>query len=233
MLTRSTMRRVGRRGTALFPLYLYPSEHTLEAEHGRRANLNPEFVAEFAQRLGLRWVPDGQGDLLTEPGSETFGPEDVFYYAYAVFHSPTYRERYAEFLKIDFPRLPLTSDRALFAALVAQGKRLVNLHLMRAPGQVGSAPRFEGPGENVVERVRYVEPRVYINAKQYFEGVEPEVWEFHIGGYQVCDKWLKDRKGRALSWEDITHYQGIVLALRETRALMQEIDEVIPSWPIE
>jgi hypothetical protein len=95
----------------------------------------------------------------------------------------------------------------------------------------------------VVERVRYVEGmtgetpvlpgRVYINQKQYFEGVEPEVWEFHIGGYQVCEKWLKDRKGRTLSHADKTHYQRIVLALRETRSLMQEIDEVIPGWPME
>lgn len=188
----------------------------------------------------------------------TFGPEDVFYYAYAVFHSPTYRERYAEFLKIDFPRLPLTSDRALFAALVEKGRRLVDLHLMRDTGRIGPQPMLQGEGDYVVEKVRYVEGasegeppqqpppggasaaptgaaggRVYVNATQYFSGVEPEVWEFHIGGYQVCHKWLKDRKGRQLTYDDIAHYQKIVLALRETRQLMQEIDKVIPRWPIE
>lgn len=223
----------------VFPLYLYPSEGTLEVGAGRRANLNPQFVAEMEAKLGLRFIPDGQGDL-----TQTFGPEDVFYYAYAVFHSPTYRERYAELLKIDFPRLPLTSDRALFAKLVAKGKRLVALHLMREEGRVGERPRFPVGGEDGVERVRYVEAqatdetpvplgRVYINPKQYFEGVEKEVWEFHIGGYQVCEKWLKDRKGRKLSHDDISHYQKIVLALRETREIMREIDEIIPGWPLE
>jgi len=171
--------------------------------------------------------------------SGTFGPEDIFYYAYAVFHSPTYRTRYAEFLKIDFPRLPLTSDKELFAALVAKGNRLADLHLMREKGQISDPPAFNIPGSNVVERVRYDDEneRVYINKEQHFAGVEPEVWEFQIGGYQVCQKWLKDRTikklGRALSYDDITHYQKIVLALRETRQLMAEIDATIPAWPIE
>jgi len=250
-----------RGGNMVFPLYLYASEGTTEQE--RRPNLNPDFVKEFSEKLGLDFIPDGQGDL-----ENTFGPEDVFYYAYAVFHSPTYRERYAEFLKIDFPRLPLTSDKELFARLVEKGKRLADLHLLRATGQIGDPPAFNIPGSNEVARVRYVEMadgrtgvspvpkrpssdagaptggtpvvpkgRVYINKQQYFEGVEPEVWEFQIGGYQVCQKWLKDRTikklGRSLNTNDITHYRNIVLALRETRQLMAEIDEVIPGWPIE
>ena len=214
------------------PLYLYPEEGT--TEQGRRPNLNPEFVKEFARKLGLESIDDGQGNL-----DNTFGPEDVFYYAYGVFHSPTYRERYAEFLKIDFPRLPLTSDRELFAALVEKGKRLADLHLMREKGQIGEAPAFNIPGSNEVARVRYddANQRVYINKQQYFAGVEPEVWEFQIGGYQVCQKWLKDRTikklGRALNDDDVIHYRNIVLALRETRQLMAEIDKVIPGWPVE
>ncbi len=229
-----------------FPLYLYPDPQNKElfstdtgepstAPGGRRPNLSAAFIDDFASRLGMRFVEDGKGDL-----RETFGPEDVFDYMYAVFHSPAYRMRYAEFLKIDFPRLPLTSNADLFRELCRLGERLVALHVME---QFGSAlPRYPVEGNNVVEKVEYLvtkdEPeqgRVYINKAQYFEGVPPEVWEFHVGGYQVCQKWLKDRKGRALSYEDIRHYQRIVAALAETIGLMERIDSVIEEhggWPI-
>jgi predicted helicase len=164
-------------------------------------------------------------------------PEDIFHYAYAVFHSPTYRTRYAEFLKMDFPRLPLTSDVELFRDLAALGKQLVALHLLdtqTAPVLYNTFSLFEGEGNREVEKVRYVDTsqRVYINKTQYFDTVPPEVWEFHIGGYQVCDKWLKDRKGRRLTIDDIQHYQRIVVALRETIRLMAEIDERIPGFPM-
>lgn len=220
-----------RGGNQIFPLYLYPqSDNLLDAvEEGRRPNLSPQFTLELSEKLGLRFVPGGRGNL-----SETFGPEDVFHYAYAVFHSPTYRERYAEFLKRDFPRLPLTSDRVLFAALVGKGAELVGLHLMTSPVLDRLITRFPEGGDNVVERVRYdaANGRVYINKDQYFEGVPEEVWGFRVGGYQVLDKWLKDRKDRALSFGDIRHYQRVVVALSETRRLMHEVDEIIPNWPV-
>lgn len=226
----------------VFPLYLYlddeGAQKKLEPEEGRRPNLNPEFIKAVEEKLGLRFVPDGQGDL-----KETFGPEDVFYYAYAIFHSPTYRTRYEEFLKIDFPRLPLTSDRRLFAALVEKGAELVALHLMESPALETPITRYPVLGSDVVEKVRYLEPhkeqgeeipgRVYINKEQYFEGIAPEVWDFHIGGYQVLNKWLKDRRGRRLSIDDSEHYQKIVVALKETMRLMEEIDGLIPSWPLK
>ncbi len=216
----------------LFPLYLYPTNENLfdAAETERRPNLSPEFVRDLSERLGLRFVADGRGDL-----AETFGPEDVFDYAYAVFHSPEYRERYAEFLKRDFPRLPLTSNRDLFAALAGKGGELVGLHLMRSSALDGFITRFPEGGDNVVEKVRRdaAEERVYINSGQYFDGVPGEAWEFRVGGYQVLDKWLKDRKDRALTAADIRHYQRIVVALTETQRLMREIDETIPGWPLE
>ena len=178
----------------------------------------------------MQFIPDGKGDLHT-----TFGPEDIFNYMYAVFHSPAYRERYAEFLKIDFPRLPLTSNVDLFRALCGLGERLVGLHLMEQYGQ--AMPWYPEPGNHVVEKVEYLEPRgergepgqgrVYINKTQYFEGVAPEVWEFHVGGYQVCQKWLKDRKGRTLTNSDIKHYQRVVAALAETITLMERVDAAI------
>lgn len=198
---------------------------------------------------------DGRGDL-----EETFGPEDIFDYIYAVFHSPTYRERYAEFLKIDFPRVPLTSDPALFRDLVGLGGELVRLHLIEHPDLPREAERisYPVPGDNEVERAhpKYFPPgevapgeaeplergRVYINRTrrkadapnaQYFEGIAPEVWEFQVGGYQVLDKWLKDRRGRTLDLDDIDHYRQVAVALERTMDLMEQIDARIEQWPIE
>jgi predicted helicase len=185
-----------------------------------------------------------------------FTPEDVFNYIYAIFHSPTYRKRYAEFLKIDFPRVPLTSDKKLFWKLVALGRELVALHLLESPKVNDFVTKYPKKGSDTVEKVQYVENpqitqitqkgsgksvrsaesadglRVYINDDQYFEGVKPEWFEFHIGGYQVLQKWLKDRKGRKLSNDDITHYQRVVVAIKETIRLMAEIDAAIPKWPV-
>lgn len=196
----------------------------------RWPNLRPEFVEAVSEHLGLSFVADGEGDL-----EKTFGPEDILRYAYAVFHSPAYRERYAEFLKRDFPRLPLTFDPTLFAALARKGAELISLHLMASPTLNNLITRFPEDGDNTVERVSYDEAngRVYINNTQYFSGVASEVWQFRVGGYQVLHKWLKDRKGRTLSFEDIMHYQRIVVALSETWRTMQEIDDLIPDWPIE
>ena len=122
----------------------------------------------------------------------------------------------------------------LFRALAEKGEELVALHLMESPTLDHLVTTFPITGSSMVEKVRYAEPgRVYINKTQYFEGVQPEVWEFHIGGYQVLEKWLKDRKGRTLSYDDVTHYGKIVVALKETIRLMAEIDDIIPSWPME
>ncbi len=230
----------------LFPLYLKPEvgELTLEsasAPDARRPNLSTEFTLELSTVLGLEFIPDGKGNL-----EKTVGPENIFHYAYAVFHSPTYRERYAEFLKSDFPRLPITSDKDLFKSLAEKGEELVQLHLMESPllTNPASYPRFDVEGSNEVVKVRFAEPkpatgkepavpgRVYINKEQFFEGIEPEQWEFHIGGYQVLEKWLKDRKGSKLTWDDIQHYQKITVALNETMRLMAEIDSMIPEWPL-
>ena len=237
-------------GSSVFPLYAYVSEKfgtgeqiklldcpsCVKISKGRIPNLNPDFVSAFASRLGLSFVSDGHGDL-----SSTFGPEDVFHYIYAVFHSPTYRQRYAEFLKIDFPRVPMTASPELFRKLCLLGEELVALHLLESPYLSQLVTRYPVVGDNIVEKgfpkfVAYEEGApgyVYINKAQYFEGVPKEVWEFHVGGYQVCEKWLKDRRGRQLSFDDLMHYQKVVVALKETIRLMAEIDRAIPGWPIE
>ncbi len=226
----------------VFPLYLYPNGQTeaqaelVPPENGRRPNLAAEFVQQFAKAVGLEFVPDGRGNL-----KETFGPEDVFNYAYGIFHAPSYRERYAQFLKLGFPRLPVTGDALLFRRLSECGARLVGLHTLRerGPGMVS----FDVAGSNIVERVVYVPPqlaggatgRVYINRRQYFEGLLEAVWEFRVGGYQVCERWLKDRKGRVLGHDQIEHYRQVVAALAETRTLMAQIDALIVghgNWPL-
>jgi hypothetical protein len=251
----------------VFPLYLYPNgEEAAQAElvpveNGRRPNLAAAFIAEFEAKLGLKFVPDGRGNL-----RKTFGPEDVFHYAYAIFHAPGYRARYAEFLKLDFPRVPVTSQLALFRKLCARGERLVGLHTLKLTVEEDVA--FDVPGSNVVEQVVYVPPkadvtrarkrvaqpdldgtvpappkgyeagpsgRVYINRSQYFDGVAPVVWQSRIGGYQVAKKWLTDRLGRTLTHDDIEHYQRTLGALAETRVEMALIDTLINDqggWPL-
>ncbi|GAC1521700.1 MAG: hypothetical protein NVS3B14_22930 [Ktedonobacteraceae bacterium] len=234
-----------RGGNNLFPLYLYPDpnkkglfdiDESSNAPGGRRPNLAPAFIADISSKLNLQFIPDGKGDL-----QQNFGAEDIFHYMYAMFHSPTYRTRYGEFLKIDFPRLPLTSNAELFRALCRIGEGLVRLHLMEKVVQ--AMPRYPIKGSNMVEKVEYLESanqpeqgRVYINKTQYFEDVSPDVWNFHVGGYPVCQKWLKDRKSRTLENGDIQHYQRIVASLAETIALMEQVDETIEEhggWPVE
>jgi len=231
----------------LFPLYVYPTQDSELGFDGpeRSPNLAPEFTAELATAIELKFVDDGRGDLEAD-----FGPEDVFHYIYAVLHSPEYRRRYADFLRSDFPRVPLPDRREgrwtarhrrdLFALLVGLGERLAALHLMDAEGK--EQPAFDVAGTNSVGKIRYVPPatagepgRVYVNATQHFEGVAPETWAFTIGGYQPAQKWLKDRKGRTLSFDEIEHYQRICAALAETPTLMSRIDEVIGAhggWPL-
>ena len=210
--------------TYIFPLYLYPASGELDATSGRRPNMNPAFLNALAERL--KAPQEGPCEL---PKGVT--PEDILHYAYAIFHSPMYRTRYAEFLKSDFPRLPLTGNRALFFSLAGLGGELVGLHLMESPKLNDLITEFPEKGTDAVEKVQYTDKdkRVWINPIQYFGGVPAAVWNFHIGGYQVCEKWLKDRKGRTLTYEDIQHYQKIVVALNETIRLMAEIDQVIET----
>lgn len=213
-------------------------------------------------------------------------PEDVFYYIYSVLYSNNFRIKFADFLKSDFPRLPLTSSLELFKELAKLGGELVALHLMESPKLDDHMPRFIGEGTPylknlpsplfakegntsasllnkkrntpltpldrgepispplekgdagglLVEKVSYSGNTVWIDKAQThgFQGVPENVWNFHIGGYQVCQKWLKDRKGRTLSADDITHYHRIVVALNETIRIMAEIDKVIEQhggWP--
>jgi hypothetical protein len=177
----------------------------------------------------------GQGDLI-----EKFGPEDVLAYVYAVLNSPSYRDRYESFLEKDFARIQVTRSAHLFRALCKLGHQLIRLHVMESTGP--NRPAFPVAGENEVAKPRWTPPegktpgRVWINRTQYFEGVPRAVWEFRVGGYQVCEKWLKDRKGRTLSHDELEHYRRVAAALARTIELMAEIDQAIEAhggWPID
>ena len=212
------------------PLYLFSEgSNELLLEQSTRPNLSQEFLKALATRLKLNQSrPHGLPAGLT--------PEDIFHYIYAVFHSPGYRSRYAEFLKIDFPRLPLTGILDLFRALAQLGGDLVALHLLESPALDQPMTELIGSRNPEVEKPSWSQDTVWVDKRQTtgFQGVPEAVWNFHIGGYQVCHKWLKDRKGRTLSDDDIAHYQKIVVALSETIRLMQEIDAVIDEhggWP--
>jgi predicted helicase len=205
----------------LFPLYLYPTT-SAEVVMGvtRKPNISLAFFTKLEQNLG--YIPT---------------PEIIFYYIYAIFYSSTYRARYAEFLKSEFPRVPLTRNTDLFCQLAKYGEQLIALHLMKSPTPAKTSSTFiENGGGCIVNagHPKYEGTKVIINKQQdSFIDVPEEVWNFHIGSYQVCQKWLKDRKGRTLSPDDIRHYQKIVVALGQTIELMTKIDEAIPNWPIQ
>jgi len=155
-------------------------------------------------------------------------PIDILDYIYTVLHSPTYRDKYKEFLKIDFPRVPYPKNTATFWQLVALGSELRQIHLLESPVVSKLITQYPVGGSNMVGKVSYnvSESRVYINETQYFANVPQVAWEFYIGGYQPAQKWLKDRKERELLFDDILHYQKIIVALTETDRLMKEIDKI-------
>jgi len=186
-----------------FPLFLY-------SEDGSKIpNLKKEIVAEIENITGKVF------------------PEDIFDYIYAVLHSPSYREKYKEFLKIDFPRVPYPKDQKTFRKLVALGTELRSLHLLESPKVNRFITTYPVAGSDIIEKVLYKNRQVFINQDQYFGNVPESAWNFYIGGYQPAQKWLKDRKGRTLTNADIEHYQKIIVALKETDRIMAEIDKII------
>lgn len=211
--------------TSNFPLYLYPEEGTLDQTI--RVNFDPKLFARIREAAGLTGpmqAPDGSDAFRKATGEARPDEVQVFDYIYGVLHCPAYRATYAEFLKIDFPRVPFPPSPDAFRKVSQQGEALRRLHLME-DAAIGEAPYpFHGDGESMVEKPSYGGGRVWINASQYFDNVPAVAWDFPIGGYQPAQKWLKDRKGRALSWDDIRHYQKIIKILSETDRIMREIE---------
>ena len=207
----------------VFPLYLYPQaseQQTISQTSGRTPNLNTEILRQIAAKLGLTFTKE------KETAKDTFAPIDILDYVYAVLYSPTYREKYKEYLKIDFPRVPYPKDKETFWRLVKLGGEIRKIHLLESPVVEQFITQYPIDGDNVIRKPKYENGKVYINETQYFYSVPQIAWEFYIGGYQPAQKWLKDRKNQKLEFDDILHYQKIIVALTETDRLMKEIDKV-------
>jgi predicted helicase len=203
-----------------FPLYLYPDKDALDKTEKRRPNLNFDIVKTIADTINLQFVEEKTDK------KNTFAPIDILDYIYAVLHSPSYREKYKEFLKIDFPKVPYPADKKQFQKLVSLGAELRKIHLLEGVTPSKKLALFPIAGSNTIDNLTYKDKKVWINKKQYFGAVPPEAWNFYIGGYQPAQKWLKDRKGRTLNYDEIQHYQKIVNALYMTGDLQGRIDMV-------
>ncbi len=218
----------------IFPLYIYPEangQQSIEQSEARKPNLNAEIVNQIAENLGLTFTYE------KETTENTFAPIDILDYIYAVLHSPTYREKYKEFLKIDFPRVPYPKDKETFWQLVKLGGEIRKIHLLESPKVEDFITTYPKGGDNVITTKVAKKDwelfdeekglgRIWINEEQYFDNIPLTAWEFYIGGYQPAQKWLKDRQGRTLEFDDILHYQKIIEALSETDRLMKEIDKI-------
>lgn len=194
------------------PLYTFEKMGDLEE---KRSNFDPKIYQSFKKKVN------------------SITPESLFDYIYAVLHSPAYRQRYAEFLKSDFPRIPYPQDEKTFNALAKLGGEIRALHLMEAKALDNFVTGYPVGGDHEVVKPRWEDTdkksglgRVHINPNQYFDRVPKTAWEFFIGGYQPAQKWLKDRQGRNLTMDDIRHWQRVIVALSETDRLMREIDKV-------
>lgn len=238
-----------RGGEQIFPLYLYPETNgqiSIVETSERVPNLNMEIVEKMAKDLGLHFSPERPDYSKQTEETNQLYPEDILDYIYAVLHSPSYREKYKEFLKIDFPRVPYPKDAKTFWKLVELGKQIREIHLLESPVVEKFITQYPISGNNEVTKLYFEENyeivdgdttinldpvypmgRVYINETQYFQQVPKTAWEFYIGGYQPAQKWLKDRKDRTLDFEDILHYQKIIVALFETDRLMKEVDKIL------
>ena len=207
----------------VFPLYLYPNPEEMDISTELTLNFQPAFLTALSEALEL---PQTAPFNLPEGVS----PEEILAYIYAVLYSPTYRERYYEFLKYDFPRIPLPQNTDQFRTLATLGQRLIDAHLLKDRSRPEGTPashRFEGEGDGIVGRVRYADGQIWINPDQYFTDVPEEVWKYEVGAYQVCEKWLKDRRGEALSHTEVRQYRAILVAVAETLTVMAEIDTIL------
>ena len=229
-----------KRSPFICPLYVYPDKkdhQTIEDQQERTPNLNLEIVKEIEKKLRLTFANE------KENTQNTFAPIDVLDYIYAVLHSPTYREKYIEFLKIDFPRVPYPEDQDTFWKLVKLGGKIRQIHLLESElldnyNIISIKGVISDPEKNLLvdrkmtkysvgyEKETNTHGKVWINDIQYFGNIPLKAWEFYIGGYQPAQRWLKDRHGRKLSHDDVIHYQKIIIALTETDKLMQLIDKI-------
>ena len=211
--------------TTFCPLWVWKREDKAVGEEIPYANFNKNVAGEFAKRMGMEYSEKGKGQ-------EVVSPKALFDYIYAVLHRPSYRRDFAEFLRVDFPRIPAATDRKEFWRMSVWGGKLRELHLLESPLLDGEGHLFSANGENKVDQIRFapdsssggVQGRVYINAKRYFAGVPLVAWKYCVGGYYPAQKWLQDRKGRSLTFGDQRHYSRILSALAQTAELVEKLD---------
>lgn len=223
----------GSTNTYVFPLYLYnQNDYATPKKEKKNLSYGTMMMFDAPQRPAKQSnIKKEVLELLKIKYEKAISPEEIFYYIYAVLYSNKYREKYQEFLKIDFPRAPFTKDYKLFKDLGKLGKELAELHLLKSKKLNKTLAKFKGAGLNEVKKRDYQlkQKRLYINDSQYFEGIEPEVWNYYIGGYQVLDKWIKDRLGKNLKREEVEHYLKIATSLKYTIELQKEIDKLYPE----
>jgi len=218
-----------RGGNVNFPLYIYDGEKKAP----RRVVGSSLILFEPQARYGERTpnIAKFAIERLQKAYKNAPSPEKFLAYIYAILHSDTYRTKYAEFLKMDFPRVPFTKDHKLFLQMAKLGQRLIDLHSVIADDLNKPICKYFGKGENIVEKVLYngLHGGVHINEMQHFEGISEEVWHYHIGGYQVCEKWLKERRDKKLTSDEIEHYCKVVTAINLTIQIQKQIDEIYPA----
>ena len=215
--------------TYLFPLYLYKSTESKRKRTGIQTMMLFEPEAEYDNQGKMPNIAPNLFEQLEKAYKKKPTPEQILYYCYAALYSNVYREKYAEFLKIDFPRIPFTSDYQLFLQLSKLGEELAQLHLLKSKALDHPMVKYRGTGEDIIEKPIFDEKNqcVFINKTKYFDGIPKEVWEYHIGGYKVLEKYLKDRKERQMS--DPATYCRIATAVALTIEAQKGIDIVYPT----
>jgi len=211
---------ISNRGAAhVFPLFLYEqSEQPGLFNSAQNSSTGVNFNQSFIQKINSFYKTDIE-------------PKIIFSYIYSILYSNTYREKYLEFLKIEFPKIPFPQDYYLFNKIGSLGKELMNLHMGDKSIKSTLITKFRGNGSSVIQKVLYDEKsnQIKINQEQYFENIEPILWNYFIGGYRVLEKWLKEREGRVLSSDDIKYYSKVVTSISKTIEIQKEIDAIYPE----
>jgi len=210
-----------------FPLYIYQSKEENNPRSGSTIMMVFEPKAKYQARKPN--IDQKIYETLESVYNKKLTPEEILYFIYGIFYSNKYRTKYAEFLKIDFPRVPFTANYELFKNISQFGKQLTELHLLKSDLLNTPVAKYQGSGKNDrIEKIKYSEKdqRIYINNEKYFEGITPEVWNYYIGGYRVCHKWLKDRKAKLLSLTEVELYCRIVTAIYLTIDVQRKIDQI-------
>jgi predicted helicase len=227
----SDLNLYARGGSFVFPLYLFVEEisnvlkEPVEYYGNKKISDDVKSIENFSKEFR---------SYIDVHYKRHFSPEEIFGYIYAILHSPTYRSKYSEFLKIDFPRIPFAEDKKVFKQLAELGNELINVHLLKVPELDDSLGEFIGKGDSIVEKLNYVTEKkigkLYINKTQYFNNVPQQVYDFYIGGYQVIDKYLKERKGRKLTYDEAGNIESTIRAIKFTLEQMSKIDKLTKNW---